>query len=243
MSPFMASHQQLHDLESQLYCCWHRYLLQVWQDCGSFDSASDFDRIQIAEQMRADAEVRSKEWALAGLTNLVDHLMSKLDDPEPMVRQEAAIALGDFCRGDHPAIDVLIERLQSPEQTFHDRACAAWALGRVGAKSFEVVPILLKLIEDTKDQVEANGLRHCSAEAIENLTGEMEVLMKVARYCLDDKDWKCRMRGLFLVERLLKRRPDLHDGFVPLIEPLVTDELEEIRDNARRILDGIEEGV
>ena len=63
----MANQQHLRDLESQLYWCWHWYLLRVWQDCGSFNSASDFDRIQIAEEMRADAEGRSKEWALAGL--------------------------------------------------------------------------------------------------------------------------------------------------------------------------------
>jgi hypothetical protein len=46
-----------------------------------------------------------------------------------------------------------------------------------------------------------------------------------------------------LVERLLKRQPDLHDSFVPVIEPLVKDELEENREAARRILDGIEEDV
>ena len=73
----MASQQQRRDLESQLYWCWHWYLLRIWQDCGSFDSASDFDRIQIAEEMRADAEGRSKEWAALGLTNLVDHLHFK----------------------------------------------------------------------------------------------------------------------------------------------------------------------
>ena len=51
------------------------------------------------------------------------------------------------------------------------------------------------------------------------------------------------MKGLFLVERLLKRHPDLRDGFVPLIEPLVKDGVEEIRENVRRILAELEEGV
>ena len=49
------------------------------------------------------------------------------------------------------------------------------------------------------------------------------------------------MDGLFLAERLLKRQPDLRDGFVPLIEPLLEDELAENRENARRILHGIGE--
>ena len=51
------------------------------------------------------------------------------------------------------------------------------------------------------------------------------------------------MRGLFLVERLVKRQPDLREGFVPLIEPLVKDEVEEIREEVRRILGAIEKGV
>ena len=234
---------RLRDLESQLFWCQHWYLLRVWQESGSFDSASDFDRIQIAEEMRADAEGRSKEWAIGGLTNLVDHLQVKLDDPDPLVRQEAAIALGDFCREDHPAIDVLIDRLQAPDQTLHDRACSAWALGRIKSKAAEVVPILLTLIEELKDQDDAGELRRYSAEAIERLTDDIEVLTTVAQNCLRDRFRKCRMKGLFLAERLLKRQPDLRDGFVPLIEPLVKDGVEEIREEARRILDGLEEGV
>ena len=48
------------------------------------------------------------------------------------------------------------------------------------------------------------------------------------------------MRGLFIAERLLSG--DLtRDSFVPLIEPLLKDEVEENRDRARRILDGFEE--
>ena len=164
----------------------------------------------------------------------------ELDDHDPLVRQEAAIGLGDFCRIDHPAIDVLIERLQSPEQTPHDRACAAWALGRIRAKASEVIPILLSLIEEMKEQAEADELRSYAVEAIENLTGEMDVLLTVTRYCLVDMNWQCRMKGLFLVERLLKRQPGLRDCFVPMVEQLTTDKVEEVREKARRMLDEFE---
>ena len=164
----------------------------------------------------------------------------ELDDPDPHVRQEAAIGLGDFCRIDHPAIDVLIERLQSPEQTPHDRACAAWALGRIRAKASEVIPILLMLIEEMKEQAEADELRSYAVEAIENLTGEMDVLLAVTRFCLVDENWQCRMKGLFLVERLLKRQPDLRDCFLPVVMQLTTDKVEEIREKAQRILIGFE---
>jgi HEAT repeat protein len=172
----------------------------------------------------------------------LDQLLLKLNDPDPHVRQEAAIALGDFCRRDHPAVDALIKRLRSSDQTLHDRACAAWALGRIGAKPAEVIPILLALIEQSADQTEADELRCYAAEAIENMTGELDVLTTVAQHCLHDRFWKCRMKGLILVERLIKRQPDLRDGFVPLIKPLLKDELEENRAIARRILDGFSKG-
>ena len=238
----MANQKLLSDLESQLNWCCYRYLLRIWQECGSFDSATDFDRIHFAEEVRVESDGRSKEWALAGLTKFLDHLISKLDDSDPLVRQEAAINLGDLSPKDHPAVDVLIERLESPDETHHDRACAAWALGRIGAKAQEIVPILLALIGELKDQTEADQLRSFCAEAIENLTGEMDVLIRVAQRCLADRFWQCRMKGLPLVERLLKRQPELRDGFIPLIEPLVMDEVEEISEHARRIVTGIEQG-
>jgi hypothetical protein len=51
------------------------------------------------------------------------------------------------------------------------------------------------------------------------------------------------MTGLFLVERLLKRQPKLRDGFVPVIKPLVRDQNEAIRGNARRVWDGFSKGL
>jgi HEAT repeat protein len=139
----------------------------------------------------------------------LDQLLIELDDPDPLVRQEAAIGLGDHCRKDHPCIDMLIQSLQSPDQTLHDRTCSAWALGRIKAKAGEVVPILLALIEKMRDHPEADELRSYAAEAIERLTDDTKVLTTVARRCLEDRYWKFRMHGLFLVERLIKRQPDL----------------------------------
>ena len=171
----------------------------------------------------------------------LDQFLIELDDPDPLVRQEAAIRLGDFCREDHPAIDVLIERLQSPDNAFHDRACAAWALGRIKAKAGEVIPTLLTLLEEMKEHPEADELRSYAAEAVERLTDDIEILTTVVRHCLHDRYFKCRMHGLFLVERLFKKRSKLRDGFVPMIIPLAKDEVEEIRANARRILIGFQE--
>jgi hypothetical protein len=80
------------------------------------------------------------------------------------------------------------------------------------------------LIVEVKDQGEADELRSYAAEAIERLTNDIDVLVIVAQHCRSDPFWKSRMHGLFLVERLLKRQPDLLDGFVTLIEPLSEDE-------------------
>lgn len=239
----MPNYQQLREIESQLLWCREWYLLRLWQDCGSFDSASDFDRFQIAQEVLAESNDRTKEWALLGRGKLVDLLIEKLDDPDAMIRQEAFVSIGDHCPKNHHAIEVLIERLRSTDQTPHERACSAWALGKIGARPGEVVPILSAVIEETKDQADFDELRNRSAEAIENLTGEMDVLMKVAKHCVADRDWQCRMRGLFLVERLLKRQPELRDGLVPLLEPLVEDEVEEIRAQALRMLIGFDEDV
>jgi len=171
----------------------------------------------------------------------LDQLLAKLDDLDPIVRRDAAMDLGDFCPKNHPAVNVLIERLRSPQQTLPDRACAALALGRIGAKACEVIPILLTLIEEMKDQADADALRLFAAEAIEKLTGEMDVLLPVACRCLADRFWKCRVSGLSLAERLLKRQPEVSHRLVPLLEPLVNDEVDEIRENAVRLLVEFEE--
>jgi hypothetical protein len=173
----------------------------------------------------------------------LDQFLLELDDPEPIVRQDAAIALGDYCREDHPCIDVLIDRLRSSDQTHHDRACAAWALGRIKRRAGEVVAILLMLFDQFKDQTDADELRSFAGESIERLTDDIDILSSVAKHFLKDSYWSCRMSGLFLVERLLKRQPDLREGFLPLIQSLMTDEVGEIRDHSRRLLIQLEEDV
>ena len=232
----MANAQRLEDVESQLYWCWDWYLLRVWQNCGSFESALPFDRLQIGEEMLSDAAGRNKEWASLGSAKLLDHLTLRLDDPDPLVRQEAAIGLGDHCRIDHQAADVLVERLQSVDHTLHDRACAAWALGRIRARPTLTIPVLQSSMEQVSELADAGGLRNNCAEAIENMTGELDVLLTVAHRCLQDQHWKCRMRGLYLASRLIKRQPELRGQFESLITHLISDELEEIREIARRLV-------
>ena len=170
----MVRQQHLHELESQLFWCRDWYLLRLWQHCGTPESATAFDRMEIAQELLDDSNGRTKEWALQGRTKLADHLVEKLDHPDPLVRQEAAKELADCCPKDHDAVSVLIERLRSSDQTFHDRTCAAWALGQIGSKAAEIIPILLTLIEELKDQAEADEFRRFAAKAIENLRDDLD---------------------------------------------------------------------
>ena len=161
---------------------------------------------------------------------LVNHLIERLDDAVAEVRQEAAIALGDLQDEGRRAVPVLLQRLQSSAITFHDRSCSAWALGQIKHEPEQVVPALVLVLQETAE--EAAELRRYAAEAIERLTDEPSVLLSVARACLQDRFWKCRMVGLGLVEQLGERGREL----LPLVQPLVNDEVVENRRRAEQIV-------
>ena len=76
---------------------------------------------------------------------MLGELQTKLNDSDPHIRVDAAIALADLC---------------SREETLHDRACAAWALPRTRChhqssrevrQYFRVDRIKLTLLEDDRD--------------------------------------------------------------------------------------------
>ncbi len=156
-------------------------------------------------------------WAWGGWLYLIDHLIGRLNDDDPHIRGEAAIALGDLEREGGKAVPVLLQRVQSPEITPHDRACAAWALGRIGRGRNDVVPMLLNVLEQSADSPDADELRRCAAEAVEGLADDGDVLFAVARLCLIDPYYKCKLIGLGLIERLGERGAELR----PLVERLV----------------------
>lgn len=60
------------------------------------------------------------------------------------------------------------------------------------------MPILVGLIEELKDQPEADEFRRFAVEAVERLTDDSDVLTTVARHCVHDRAWECRMKGLFV---------------------------------------------
>ena len=227
--------QLLRDLEDEFVVgCRYWYVLQLWKECGSFEASSIQDRIRVAYDVLEKAGAGGTQWVWTGWIELVDHLIERLEDPVAEVRQQAAIALGDLQDEGRRAVPVLLQRLQSSAITFHDRACAAWALGQIKHDSDQVVPALVAVLQETTDQEEAGELRRYSAEAIERLTDDPAVLLSVARACLQDRFWKCRMVGLGLVEQLGERGREL----LPLVQLLVTDEVAENRASAERIVIG-----
>ena len=176
--------QLLRDLEDEFVVgCRYWYVLQLWQECGSFEASSIEDRIRVAYAVLKKAGEGGTQWVWTGWIELVDHLIERLEDPVAEVRQQAAIALGDLEDEGERAVPVLLQRLQSSAITFHDRACAAWALGQIKHDSDQVVPALVAVLQETADQEEAGELRRYSAEAIERLTDDPDRAF-VGRSCL-----------------------------------------------------------
>jgi HEAT repeat protein len=207
----------------------------VWQACRSFDAAGIVDRIEIAQKVLADRHRGEWIWAWGGFVMLLGEIQMKLNDPDPHIRQDAAIALADLGPHARHVIPILLDRLRSPETTFHDKTLAAWALPRIGVRSDDAIPTLLAVLEEAGDQPEAGELRRYAAEAVEHLNDSFRLLVPLARRCLTDPFWKCRLHGVCLVERLVERDRRLLPMLVPNVEPLLTDELEEVRAIAQQI--------
>lgn len=228
----MNDHERLRELEDEFILgCRHWYLLRLWGRHRSFESSTIAERIQVAEEVLATEGRGGVTWAQGGWLYLIDHLIGRLNDDDPQIRSEAAIALGDLEQENGRAVPELLERVQMTEVTPHDRACVAWALGRIGQGRNDIVPILVNVLEQTAGSADADELRRCAAEALEALTDDGEVLFAVARICLIDSYYKCRLIGLGLVERLGDRRAEL----LPLVERLVRDEVEAVSTEAGRI--------
>ena len=229
------------DLEARLRStlgCWHHYRLRVWQSCRSFDAASIDDRIKIAEEVLGAPHRGEVIWAWGGFVLLLSEVQNKLDDPDPHVRQDAAFVLvADFGHHARDAVPMLLDRLRSSKCTIHDKNLAAWALPRIGADGKHVVPVVAVLSKAT-NQFEAGELRRCLAETVESLTDSFRVLVPLARRCLRDPHWRCRLHGLVLVDRLGERDRRLLPMLVQNVKPLLADEVEEIRAVAQRIMDG-----
>jgi hypothetical protein len=96
----------------------------------------------------------------------------------------------------------------------------------------------LVVLDETANEAETDELRRCSVEAVESLTDSFRVLVQLARRCLLDRYWKGRMHGLMLAERLGERDRRLLPMLQPNVEPLLNDEVEEVREVARRIVRG-----
>ena len=230
--------KQLRELETRLrstFGAWNHYRLRVWQQCRSIDAAGVEVRIMIAKEVLAATHRGDWVWALGGWHMLLGEIQSKLNDPDPHIRQDAAIALADLGPRACAAIPLLLDRLSSPTETLHDRACAAWALPRLGLDRDQAVPIFLQVLNEAADQADAGELRFRAAEAIEALSDSFRTLVPVARRSVEDRYWKVRLFGLTLVERLGKRSRRVLEMLIGNVKPLLDDDLEEIRVVARQI--------
>jgi len=174
---------------------------------------------------------------------LLAEIQSKLNDSDPHIRGDAAIALADLGPHARAAIPILLARLSSPEESLYDRACAAWGLPRIGVNGDQAVPILLQVLDETADQTDAGELRYRAAEAVGSLSDSFRILVPLARRSVGDRYWKVRLLGLTQIERLGQRHRRLVEMLISSVRPLVKDEVEEIRTLAREIVDRFAKGV
>lgn len=82
------------------------------------------------------------------LPNLVPTLIRELDDPDPEVRQNLALALAGVGAS---AVPPLIDALRDPHPD--RRASAAYALGQMGAEAEPALEALLPVLNDVEPMV------------------------------------------------------------------------------------------
>jgi hypothetical protein len=249
--------------------CRERYQLRIWQARG-FPTPANFDYVNwladeeadvihyrwgdwvsTADQLRIAEETLAmpdpEPWEPSPWTELRDHLIARLDDPDPDVRLDAACdlvekstsasgtTLGLPVAGDLTVFDletasrlipIFVARLRSPDCPSLDRAMAAGALARLGMPASAAIPILLAVlaeIDETHDE-ESGLLRYHATQAIDNLGGSPELLTPLIRRMLRDRAYcMSRFHAARLAKNVAERAPRFLNVFSPDIEPLLND--------------------
>lgn len=123
---------------------------------------------------------------------MIVDLVAQLDDPDAVVRQDAAVALGNLGYQAAEAVNVLRQRLLSAEMSYHDRSCAAWALSQIVEPGDEALVAGLLHVIQTETSLYAGKLRYYSALALEKLRAD-ETLQTVKELLRSDADQSCRI--------------------------------------------------
>jgi len=110
---------------------------------------------------------------------VIPALLAALKDSDPLVRRDAAEALGDFGKAAKSAVASLIQALDDPD--WQAQTGAIGGLGRIGEQREVVLPMLVKKLHDQNRIV-----RRCAGFALGDLGGQaaFEALLKAT----DDPD-------------------------------------------------------
>jgi len=123
---------------------------------------------------------------------LIADLIAQLEDANAVVRQDAAVALGDLGHQAAEAMSVLRHRLLLASLSYHDRTCAAWALSQIVEPGDEgqIADLLHVIRAETSPY--AGKLRYYCALALEKLCAD-EKLQTVKELLRSDADQSCRI--------------------------------------------------
>ncbi|MGB3691419.1 MAG: HEAT repeat domain-containing protein [Spirulinaceae cyanobacterium] len=138
------------------------------------------DWITLLKEQKADAEMlKTICWTLARLGDdtALPALLTTLKTAKPLVRAEAALALGTL--GNKECLSYLLDTLNEDED-IKVRSAAAYAVGLLGNK--EAVKQLVKVLEN---QHENSQVRGQAAEALSDL-GDTQAVVPLIKALKDD---------------------------------------------------------
>jgi HEAT repeat protein len=113
----------------------------------------------------------------------VTEWIKRLSNPDPILRMEAASALGNLGAAAGPAADLLAKSLRDDADPFVRRG-AAWALGKIDAPK-AVIPDLLRALKDKNEMVRANAVFSLRKLG----RGSNEILRNVLAMLRDSSVW------------------------------------------------------
>jgi hypothetical protein len=184
----MNEAQRLHKLMPQFPpggC--DRFNLRLWRDCGLRRNTKFADQIRIAEEVLADASgLVASPWI-----ELRDYLIERFNDPDAEARDDA---IQDLVTGSATGfgfemgveaqifdletttklIQILVERLLSPDCTNDDRVTAAGLLPKLGTPEPALISVFLTVLAEMGDDSETLQLRRALVRALAGLEASPE---------------------------------------------------------------------
>jgi len=184
----------------------------------------------IIGQARLQADTNGQRYMASNIA--VPALIRALDDTEPLVRQQAAYALGQYGRQDARSVNALVKALQDTDGRVAGSAAAS--LGRIGERADSAVPILLNLLHSADTR-----LQHSVLFALGNIRTRPDPSIPEIARILNDAKRTPELRESAM--RALQRYGALRkDAVISALRSVVDDENARLRTEAAAAIKALE---